>query len=266
MFVGFVENQNRKKPEPNGEPASSFFIFWMGLSLILGFGILLLPFGAFFPLSISVWAILVLFLPVLFLGILLSKKTGFKILLAVFLSLLAGGNSILFLGDSIGYHLGITAKTEVLPEEVPQYLDYRYLFLRDFYLDDGDAGEFRSPLLVRRRSGGAVYGPVIRFQYKRIRAISGREIKPSLYAICYSKGDLKCSLSSLYTGGVVLLEPVWDIEELPLAKDSVFLVWRGPMETEMFTKGVYSFLFFVFLTLLWALIVYFPFSNEKDSL
>ncbi|TGL37797.1 hypothetical protein [Leptospira perdikensis] len=266
MFVGFVENQNRKKPEPNGEPASSFFIFWVGFSLITGFGILLLPFGAFFPLSISVWAILVLFLPVLFLGILLTKKSGFKILLAVFLSLLAGGNSILFLGDSIGYSLGITAKTEVLPEEVSHYLNYRYLFLRDFYLDDVDAGEFRSPLLVRRRSGGSVYGPVIRFQYKRIRAVSGREIKPSLYALCYTKDDLKCNLSSLYSGGIVLQEPIWDREELPLTKDSVFLVWRGTMDSEFFTKGIYSFLFFLFLLLLWALVVYFPFSNEKESL
>ncbi|EOQ97107.1 hypothetical protein LEP1GSC195_2048 [Leptospira wolbachii serovar Codice str. CDC] len=262
MFVGFVENQSRKKPEPNEEPASSFFIFWTGLSLILGFGIFLLPFGAFFPLSISVWAILLLFLPVLFLGILLSKKAGLKILLAVFLSLLAGGNSVLFLGDSIGYSLGITAKMEVLPEEVSHYLNYRYLYLRDFYLDDVDAGEFRSPLLVRRRSGGVVYGPVIRFQYKRIRSVSGKEIKPSLYALCYSKEDSKCHLSSLFSGGVVLQDPIWDGEELPLAKDSVFLVWRGSLDSEFFTKGIFSILFFIFLILVWALVVYFPTWKE----
>ncbi|PJZ46060.1 hypothetical protein [Leptospira brenneri] len=265
MFVGFVENQNRKKREPNEEPFPSIFIFWIGLSFIFGFGFFLLPFGAFFPLSISVWAILILFLPVLFLGILVSKKTGFKILLAVFLSLLAGVNSVLFLGDSIGYGLGITAKTEVLPEETSQYLNYRYLFLRDFYLDESTAGEFRSPLLVRRRSGGSVYGPVIRFQYKLVRSVSGKEIKPPLYAICYSKEDIKCHLSSLFSGGVVLREPIWDLEDLPLAKDSVYLVWRGPMETEMFTKCIFSLLFFLFLVLVWAVVVYFPFWKEKTS-
>ncbi|MCW7492989.1 hypothetical protein ND861_08265 [Leptospira sp. 2 VSF19] len=265
MFVGFVENQNRKKPDPSEEPTSSFFVFWTGLSFICGFGIFLLPFGAFFPLSVSVWAILILFLPVLFLGILLTKRTGFKILLAVFLSLLAGGNSVLFLGDSIGYHFGITSKMEVLPEEVSQYLNYRYLFLRDFYLDDVEKGEFRSPLLVRRRSGGAVYGPVIRFHYKRIRSISGKEIKPPLYAICYSKEDIQCNLSGLFSGGVVLKEPIWDMAELPFAKDSLFLVWRGPLDAEMFNKGIYSCLFFLFLNLVWAVIVYFPGLGEKES-
>lgn len=257
MFVGFVENQNRRKPEPSEEPPSSFFIFWTGFSFILGFGIFLLPFGAFFPLSVSVWAILFLFLPVLFLGILISKKTGFKIFLAVFLSLLAGGNSILFLGDSIGYQFGITSKMEVLPEEVSHFLNYRYLFFRDFYLDDVDAGEFRSPLLVRRRSGGMVYGTVIRFQYKRIRSISGKEVKPPLYAICYSKDDSKCSLSGLFTGGIVLLEPIWDLENIPFTKDSVYLVWRGSMDSEMFVKGVYSFFFFLFLVVVWAVVAYF---------
>ncbi|TGL90942.1 hypothetical protein EHQ68_05890 [Leptospira congkakensis] len=265
MFVGFVENQNRKKREPNEEPPSLFFIFWTGISIIFGFGFFLLPFGAFFPLSISIWAILILFLPVLFLGILLSKKTGFKILLAVFLSLLAGGNSVLFLGDSIGYGLGITAKMDVLPEESFLYLNYRYLFLRDFYLDDKSAGEFRSPLLVRKRSGGSVYGPVIRFQYKQVRSISGKEIKPPLYAICYSKEDTKCHLSSLYSGGIVLQEPLWDLEDLPFTKNSVYLVWRGSMDSEMLTKGVYSLLFFLFLVVVWAVMVYFPFQKEKES-
>ncbi|MCT8332976.1 hypothetical protein NUH30_04770 [Leptospira sp. 85282-16] len=264
MFVGFVENQNRRKPEPSEEPPSSFFIFWTGFSFILGFGIFLLPFGAFFPLSVSVWAILFLFLPVLFLGILISKKTGFKIFLAVFLSLLAGGNSILFLGDSIGYQFGITSKMEILPEEASHYLNYRYLFFRDFYLDESDAGEFRSPLLVRRRSGGAVYGPVIRFQYKRIRSISGKVVKPSIYAICYAKDDSKCHLSSMYSGGVVLLDPIWD-EELPLEKDSVFIVWKGSLDSEFFTKGIYSFLFFIFLVLVWTMVVYFPVLGEKES-
>ncbi|EKJ85440.1 hypothetical protein CLV96_0964 [Leptospira meyeri] len=265
MFVGFVENQNRKKPEPNGQPAPLFYIFWTGLCFIFGFGFLLLPLGAFFPLSISVWALLVLFLPILFLGIILSKRTGLKILLAVFLSLLAGGNSLLFLGDSIGYGLGMTAKGDVLPEEVFENIGYRYLFLRDFYLDDVEKGEFRSPLLVRRRSGGAVYGPVIRFHYKRIRSISGKEIKPPLYALCYSKEEIQCNLSGLFSGGVVLKEPIWDMAELPLAKESLFLVWRGPLDAEMFTKGIYSCLFFLFLNLVWAVIVYFPGLGEKES-
>ncbi|MCW7470278.1 hypothetical protein [Leptospira kanakyensis] len=265
MFVGFVENQNRKKREPNEEPSSLFFIFLTGFSFIFGFGFFLLPFGAFFPLSVSVWAILILFLPVLFLGIILSKKTGIKILLAVFLSLLSGGNSVLFLGDSIGYSLGITAKMDVLPEESFLYSNYRYLFLRDFYLDDKSAGEFRSPLLVRKRSGGSVYGPVIRFQYKQVRSISGKEVKPPLYAICYSKDDIKCHLSSLFSGGIVLLEPIWDLEDLPFTKDSVYLVWRGSMDSEMFVKGVYSFIFFLFLVVVWAIVVYFSQNQGKES-
>ncbi|PJZ85610.1 hypothetical protein [Leptospira harrisiae] len=265
MFVGFVENQNRKKREPNGEPTPLFFTFWTGLSIILGFGVLLLPLGAFFTLSVSVWALLILFLPVLFLGIVLSKRTGLKILLAVFLSLLSGGNSILFLGDSIGYTLGITAKSDVLAEDVSKNIGFRYLFLRDFYLDDLEKGEFRSPLLVRRRSGGAVYGPVIRFQYKRIRSISGKEVKPPLYAICYSKENIQCELSRLFSGGVVLMEPIWDTSELPWSKDSHFLVWRGPLDAEMYTKGIYSFLFFLFLIFVWAGIVYFPVLGEKES-
>lgn len=265
MFVGFVENQNRKKPEPNGEPAPLFFVFLTGLSFILGFGLLLLPLGAFFPLSVSVWVLLVLFLPILFLGIILSKRTGLKILISIFLSLLAGGNSILFLGDSIGYGLGVTAKADVLPEEVSTNIGYRYIFLRDFYLDDVEKGEFRSPLLVRRRSGGAVYGPVIRFQYKRILSISGKDIKPPLYAICYSKDDIQCNLSGLFSGGLLLKEPIWDVSELPWAKDSLFLVWRGPLDAEMFTKGIYSVLFFLFLILVWAVVVYFPVLGEKES-
>ncbi|EOQ87497.1 hypothetical protein LEP1GSC202_2902 [Leptospira yanagawae serovar Saopaulo str. Sao Paulo = ATCC 700523] len=258
MFTSFVENKHRRKKEPSDDFPSSFELFWIGFLLIFIFSLILLPFGVYWQLSHSIWILFIFFLPLVFLGIHISKSYGNKIFFAVFLSLLAGGNVLLFLGDSMGYNLGLTAKFDVLPEEVHFHLGYRYLYLKEFRLDETDSGSFNSPLLVRRRSGGAVYGPVITFQYKRILSLSGKETKRPLYAICYSKDSGTCQISSLGTGGILLRESIWEKGGTRLKEDSLFIVWKNRIDHESETKGIYSLLFLVFVHLLWGIVVYFP--------
>ncbi|MCW7464242.1 hypothetical protein EHQ96_13660 [Leptospira levettii] len=261
MFVSFVENKYRKKPEPSDGSPSLFFQLWLGLAFIFVFSVVLLPFGVYWPLSHSIWILLVFFLPLVFIGIHFIKSSGYIILFAVFLSLLAGGNVLLFLGDAIGYKLGLTSQFDVLPEESHLALGNRYLYLREFYLDDSDSGSFRSPLLVRRRSGSVVYGPVITFQYKRIRAVSGKDTKLPMYALCYSKENGNCSVSSLFSGGVLLKETIWETKETKLNQDSIFIIWKDRLDSEYETKGIFSFLFLILLHLVWGIVVYLPLRN-----
>ncbi|WP_342353361.1 hypothetical protein [Leptospira jelokensis] len=258
MYTSFVENKHRRKKEPSEGSPSSFLLFWIGFFIIFIFSLILLPFGVYWQLSHSIWVFLIFFLPLVFLGIHVSKTYGYKIFFAVFLSLLAGGNVLLFLGDAMGYKLGLTAKFDVLPEEVHLNLGYRYLYLREFRLDETDVGTFDSPLLVRRRSGGAVYGPVITFQYKRILSLSGKETKQPLYAICYSKDYGTCQISSLESGGILLRESIWEKDGTSFSEGSLFIVWKNRLDGESETKIMYSILFLVLVHLVWGIVVYFP--------
>lgn len=263
MFTSFVENRQPRRPNPNSGSPPLIFLFWIGSLLIFVFTIILLPFGIYWSLSNSIWILLIFFLPLVFLGIHFTKAYGYRILFAVFLSLLAGGNVLLFLGDAIGYKTGLTAKFDVTPEMVHSSLGYRYLYLKEFVFDEKESGSFRSPLLVRRRSGGAVYGPVITFQFKRIRSILGNATKVPLYAICYSKDSGTCQISSLWSGGVLLRESIWEKETSRMEEGAVFLIWKDRLDSEMETKGIFSFLFFLTVCLTWAIVVYFPTKGQN---
>lgn len=258
MISFFVENRSPKKPEPDRSSPSPFVVFWIGLLLIFLFTLTLLPFGVYWPLSNSIWVFLFFFLPLVFLGIHLTRTYGYTLLIAVVISLVSGGNVLLFLGDVIGYKLGLTSQFDVLPENISSHLGYRYLYLKEFYLDEKESGSFRSPLLVRRRSGGSVYGPIVTFQYKRIRPVSGKETKIPLYAICYSKDSGHCQISSLYSGGILLRESLWESENQTFPEKAVFFIWKDRLDREMETKGMYSILFWILLLLLWGVVVYFP--------
>ncbi|PJZ86925.1 hypothetical protein CH368_19510, partial [Leptospira levettii] len=83
MFVSFVENKYRKKPEPSDGSPSLFFQLWLGLAFIFVFSVVLLPFGVYWPLSHSIWILLVFFLPLVFIGIHFIKSSGYIILFAV---------------------------------------------------------------------------------------------------------------------------------------------------------------------------------------
>lgn len=258
MLTSFVENKNPKKREPNEGSPPFLIILWIGSLMIFVFSLILLPFGVYWPLSNSIWVLFIFFLPLVFLGIHFTKGYGYKIIFAVFLSLIAGGNVLLFLGDSIGYHFGLTSKFDVSPEDVHLTLGYRYLYLRNFRLDESDSGSFDSPLLIRRRSGASVYGPVISFHYKRIRSLLGNDTKYPLYAICYSKETRNCQISSLYSGGVLLREFIWENSEPNFKEGAIFIVWKDRLDHEYETKGIYSLLFLVFVHLVWGIVVYFP--------
>ncbi|XDD47664.1 hypothetical protein AB3N60_06185 [Leptospira sp. WS39.C2] len=258
MITSFVENKNPKRREPGDSSPSLPQLFWIGLCLILVFTLILLPFGVYWPLSNSIWVLLIFFLPLVFLGIHFTKTQGTKILLAVVFALLSGGNVLLFLGDVIGYKTGFTSQFDVLPENVHLSLGVRYLYLREFYLDETDSGTFESHLFVRRRSSATMYGPLITFQYKRIRSVSGKDTPSPLYAICYSKEKGKCHISSLFSGGVFLKEAIWENKNSKFSQDTNFIIWKDRLDSEYETKGIYSILFLIFLLTLWAVVVYLP--------
>jgi len=170
-MLGFVESPNRRKPTPpeaNFNPRKLFFI---GLSLILGFTILLLPFGAYFPVTISIWALLVFFLPLLFIGISLISKYGYVILIAVFLSLLDGGISVLYFGDFLGFLTETTAVANMDPREVVLSSRYKYVYLKDFLIKSESGGSFQAPITIRARGKSKLYGPVLHFKYAPIVSI-----------------------------------------------------------------------------------------------
>jgi len=256
MFA-FVETPKRKKPErPEGEP-DPLVLFWIGVCLILGFLITLLPFGAYLPVSISVWALVILFLPLIFMGIFLIGKYGYVILLAVFLSLIGGGMSILFLGDYIGYLTGITAATDISPEVAAKYSQYKFIFLKDYKILKEEGGSFQAPLTVRTRGASKYYGPVIQFKFAPIRSNLTPEKDLSLYAVCMAKLGSSCFFSDLGKGGSVMNESVWDSEkrnaEGNIPKEgSIFLVWKPWGEEEIQKKGVLSLGSVLFVLMIWA--------------
>ncbi|BDA78290.1 hypothetical protein LPTSP3_g12200 [Leptospira kobayashii] len=256
MFA-FVETPKKKRPKrPDSEP-SIFQLFWIGLCLILGFLIAVLPFGAYLPVSISVWALVILFLPLLFMGIYLIKKYGYMILISVFLSLVGGGISILFLGDYIGYMTRITAVTDINPEEAVKYSQYKFIFLKNYKILKEEGGSFQAPLTVRSRGASKYYGPVIQFQFAPIRSSFAPEKDLSLYAVCMANLGSFCSFSDSGTGGNVLHESIWDSEKrnakgnIP-KEGSIFLVWKPWGEMEIRRKGIWSLGSVLVVLLIWA--------------
>ncbi|MDF3819410.1 hypothetical protein P3G55_05845 [Leptospira sp. 96542] len=216
-----------------------------------------------FPVSISVWALVLFFLPILFLGISLIRKSGNLILISVFLALISGGNSILFLGDYVGYVTEWTSKTNLTPEEALHQTENKYLFLKNFHLDFKNEKKFRSPILVRSRSGSTLYGPILNF--RSVPIVSDLGSVDRLFAICYSKKEMICPLPSSGNGGVVVKESLWEKQMELFPSGSVFLVWKPGGESEIQKMGWYSLTFLFFLLFLWTFLVFFPKFTKKNS-
>lgn len=260
MILGFVENKRRFKPErpdPNGSYQKLLLI---GLFFILGFALLLFPFGLFLPVSLSVWALLILFLPLLFLGIMLISKLGYVILLAVLFALLSGGVSILFLGDYIGFISGITSIHHLDPTLVEKKSEFKYIFLKDYKINEELGGSFLAPLMVRARGSAKYYGPVLFFKFAPIVSQQNPNKELSLYALCYAEKDKNCEFDPNVAGGVVLKEMIWDSEKRSVKgmvpkENSIFLVWRNGGENEMQKKGLISALSILLLSSIWSIVV-----------
>lgn len=254
MF-GFIESPKRKKPNRENPKGPVFII---GLIMIWSFAALLLPFGIFLPISISALALVLLFLPLLFLGIYFLRTTGTSILFAVFLSLLSGGTSILFLGDYIGYFLGFTVRFDVRPEEVGNFSQSKYLYLKDYEWDETGQGEFLAPILIRNRFGNRIYGPVMKFRFQKIRSKTVEVLPRNVYALCYSTEDLECSFPPEAKGGLVILDPIWESDILQIPKGSVGLLWKDGGEAEFRKKGIFALASDLFLSILWMFIAFLP--------
>lgn len=254
MF-GFIESPKRKKPNRENPKGPVFII---GLIMIWSFAALLLPFGIFLPISISALALVLLFLPLLFLGIYFLRTTGTSILFAVFLSLLSGGTSILFLGDYIGYLLGFTVRFDVRPEEVGNFSQSKYLYLKDYEWDETGQGEFLAPILIRNRFGNRIYGPVMKFRFQKIRSKTVEVLPRNVYALCYSTEDLECSFPPEAKGGLVILDPIWESDILQIPKGSVGLLWKDGGEAEFRKKGIFALASDLFLSILWMFIAFLP--------
>ncbi len=271
MILGFVESPRRKRPNPQNPDPKATFVFWVGFLIILGFAASLLPFGAYLPFSVSVWALVILFLPLLFFGIFLISKLGYVILISVFLSLLGGGLSILFLGDYFGYMTKTTVATEISPENVTKYSEFKFIFLKDFQLKVDEEGSFQAPIVVRNRGGAKHYGPNLQFRFVPIRSKSDPNRDLSLYALCMSAIGSGCLFSEFAKGGNVMKESVWDSDPknrvgISPVSGALYLLWKPWGEDEIKTKGVWSLGSLGFLILIWAGFAFrkklLPFSEE----
>ncbi len=266
-MLQFVEVPKKKKPEKPDGDANAWTLFWLGMTIFLAFTSALLPFGAYLPVSLSVWALVIFFIPLLFIGINLLPKFGPIIFLSVFLSLLGGGVSVLFLGDFVGYVSGITAINNITPEEAVQLTQYKYVFLKDFELRPEDGGQFRAPLLLRNGPQGPQYGPILNFRYAPIRSKLKPEKAISLYALCFTQENKSCQFSSLGRGGSILQESLWESQKTEWKgkippEDSIFLVWRPDLPSSLIEKGFWSFAVLVGFQLIWTVSVFLPRFKE----
>ncbi|MDZ4727489.1 MAG: hypothetical protein SH817_15130 [Leptospira sp.] len=257
MTLGFIESQPRRRPNRPNPNFSNKLMLVYGLIMIFGFTIALLPFGAYLPVSISIWALMVLFLPLLLIGISFISKFGYYILISVFLSLFCGGISILFLGDFVGYITQVTAIKNMIPEEVVKHSHYKYIFLKDFILNEDKGGSFLAPIAVRARGQSKYYGPVLKFRFVPILSSVSPNKNFELYALCYAKPEENCDFVNEARGGSVLRESIWDSEKRNVVGDipkenAIFLVWRAGGEEEIQKKGVYSLGFILFVAILWS--------------
>lgn len=251
----FIESPKRKRPEEE-KPEKSVFL--IGLVLILGFGILMIPFGIFFTISTSTLALVLLFLPLLFLSLSFVRNTGLKIIFAVFLALLSGGTSILFLGDYIGFLAGINVRTNVLPEEVGVFSDYKYLYLKDFKIDESNSESFKAPILIRNRFGNKIYGPTFNFRYAKIVSVKDSILPRSVFAICYTSTSEPCQFSGSVSGGAVIQDPIWEPQSKMVPAGAIFLLWKDQGLEEFSKKGKFAILAYFCLIFLWAGVVFFP--------
>ncbi len=256
-MLSFIEsNQSRKPPKPNPN-FNPWHLFLTGLSLILGYTTILIPFGAYFTFSVSVWIILILFLPLLFLAISLISRFGYVILISVFLSLLDGGASLLFLGDFFGYLTKTTVASNILPDQASSFTLKKYIFLSDFEIQVEKGGSFQAPITVRARGGSKIYGPMLQFRFAPIVAKSNPNKQLPLYALCYANLNETCDFSKETSGGIVIRETIWDsnkvnvVGSVPL-ENSIFLMWIGRGESDISRKGLISFGAILTSVLVWV--------------
>ncbi len=257
MVLGFIESGKRRKPNPPQPEYSDIRLFILGLILIFSFMIVLLPFGAYLPVSISIWALLILFLPLLFVGIMLISKCGYVILFAVFLALLNGGVSILFLGDYLGYVTKVTAITDLDPEDAIKESHYKYIFLKDYVLKEEAGGSFQAAITIRARGSVKYFGPLLQFRFVPIVSRQKPDLDLSLYALCYANISEQCNFLSTVRGGSVLRESIWDTTKMNVTgaspkEKAMFLVWRAGGEEEIQKKGLASLLETMFAVVVWA--------------
>lgn len=261
MVLDFIETPKKRKPNPAEPEKSPTRLFLFGLLFILGFISSMVPFGAYTPVSVSVWAILILFLPMFFLGISMTGRYGYTILFAVFLSLLGGVISILFLGDYIGYITKLTAVSDLNPERAVLESNFKYIFLKDFKLLPDEGCSFRAHITVRARGNLKYYGPVLQFRLAPIRSLTMPDKKIPLYALCYAEVGETCDFSDSAKGGNVLRESIWDLEktnvkgEIPSPR-AIFLIWKPFGEEEIQRKGLSSLFMALGLICIWAVVCY----------
>lgn len=266
-MLQFVEVPRKKKPEKPEDGENTWTVFWLGMTIFLAFTCALLPFGAYLPVSLSIWALIIFFIPLLFIGISLLPRFGAIVFLSIFLSLLGGGVSILFLGDFVGYVTGVTAINNVTPEEAVRFSQYKYLFLKDFEIHSEEGGQFKAPLLLRNGPQGAQYGPTLHFRYAPIRSKSSPEKTLTLFALCFTQEKKICQFSQFGRGGSILRESLWEAQktewmgEVP-PKDAIFLVWRPDLPSSLLEKGFWSMAALVIFQLIWTISVFLPRFKE----
>jgi len=266
-MLGFVEVPRRRRWNPDGDEFSRISLFWIGITIFLGFTSAMLPFGAYLSLRHALWALVVLFVPILLLGLFLLPRFGTMILLSIFLSLVGGGVSILFLGDFFGYVTGMTAAHNLRPEEAVKFPGVKYLFLRDFELDINRGGEFASPM-VYNAGARANYGPLLYYRYAPIRSKSLPDSEIPLYAVCFSQTREPCSFDLKGRGGSLLQESLWEqgkvqFAGIPPAEKGIFLIWRPDLPGSLIAKGLWSLVALVFLQGIWVFTIFFPRWEEN---
>jgi|GEM_PF-1559321 len=258
-MLGFVETPRPRRPERPNHDFSPWSLFWMGSLLIFGFTSSMIPFGAYLPLAISIWALIFFFVPLVFLGMILYHKFGNLLLLAIFLSVMGGGIAILFLGDFFGYLFGINTLQNIKPKNVNSLTHIRYIFFKDFDLVAKEEGRFEAPLLMHSGGLRPNFGPVLEFHFVPIRDSKNPDTPLNLFALCFSEKGKHCKFDHEARGGMVLQEPLWDRNSAVGAPTkATFVVWRSDLPSSLLTKGFWSFVSLVLIHGVWTFTVFFP--------
>lgn len=267
-MLSFIEsNQNRKPPKPNPN-FNPWFLFISGLSLMLGYTLILIPFGAYFTISVSVWIVIILFLPLLFFAISLISRFGYIILVSVFLSLLDGGVSLLFLGDYLGYLTKTTVVSNLLPDQAGAFKRNKYIFLREYTILVEMGGSFQAPITVRARGGSKIYGPMFQFRFAPVVSKKNPNKELPLYALCYANLNETCEFSSETSGGLVIRETIWDANRVNVIgsqpkENAIFLMWTGKGQTDIARKGFISLGAITASILAWAALCFLLKNSQK---
>ncbi|EQA44071.1 hypothetical protein LEP1GSC050_2213 [Leptospira broomii serovar Hurstbridge str. 5399] len=273
MIVGLVktwDKNHRPKPEP------PWRLLGLGLLFVNGMAAVFLPIGIFGSIVSAIALLILLFLPLFFAALKLTKIYGNAVFFALFLGFLSGPLSTLYLSHSFGYFLGLHYQNSTGPDalsEFPGVRIFRFSNARFLY-----KYQAKKTSIVAPKAPGAIQKPLY-FHVVPWVSSAWKEGDPvQTWAACPNLADSLCdwdtqntgvgeslSTSALFPYYMEAVEESGKIHHLRISPKPRILLPLSDPEAALVRTGLYGMSGLIMLNYLWVVGVIVWRRRNKES-